>query len=348
MSADQYITAESSVPPEEIAQEEEEEDIGYKVFVGNLSFQTTEEELASFFSPAGKVLKANIITRGTRSLGYGFVAYDTFAESERATIELDKKELGGREINVEVAKPKADGEAARNRAAKGEAGRGRGIRRGRGRGRGNGSRNRSGWTGLRRFNRRRESDVEGAEEGAESAAASAFAGDGSNGGEGEPRDADDLGEPKEPKKRTRAKRVRGGVRVRGRNGKNGSGKDVVDGEQTEAGEPSKTTVFVANLPFATDDDALVALFKDFKIKSAHVVKRRSGRSKGFGFVDLVDEDEQKRVLEGMKGVKADDRELIIKVALSEPHVQDKDAGAAADADADADPNPIKSLDFPTE
>jgi len=203
MPTDQF-TAESPASPAETPQEEEE-DIGYKVFVGNLSFQTSEEELAEFFSPAGKVLKANIITRGTRSLGYGFVAYETFSEAERATAELDKKELGGREINVEVAKPKADGEAARNRAAKGEGGRGRGFRKGRGRGRGNGSsRNRSGWSGPRRFNRRRESDVEGAEDNAELAAASAPGEE----GEDDARNAEDSGEPKEPKKRTRARRVR--------------------------------------------------------------------------------------------------------------------------------------------
>ncbi|RUO96491.1 hypothetical protein BC936DRAFT_141946, partial [Jimgerdemannia flammicorona] len=76
----------------------DEEDIGHKVFVGNLSFQTTEDELAN--------LKANIITRGTRSLGYGFVAFETLEDAQKATQELDKKELGAREINVEVAKPK--------------------------------------------------------------------------------------------------------------------------------------------------------------------------------------------------------------------------------------------------
>jgi len=53
MPSDQFIMAEPPVSPVEIAQEEE--DVEYKVFVGNLSFQTTEEELAEFFGSAGNV-----------------------------------------------------------------------------------------------------------------------------------------------------------------------------------------------------------------------------------------------------------------------------------------------------
>jgi RNA recognition motif-containing protein len=328
-------TEENSPPAE--APQQEEEDAGFKVFVGNLSFQTTEEQLAEFFAPAGNVLKANIITRGTRSLGYGFVAYATLAEAEAATVNLDKKELGGREINVEVAKPKAEGEAARNRAAKGEGSRARGVRRGRGRGRGP-SRSRGGWSGPRRFGRRRESDVEGGEGGAEATAGSDDAT-----AAGETKDVDESGEVKEPKKsRGRSRRTRGSGRTRGR-GRSGLNKeDGEGGESAEAGEPSKTTVFVANLPFSTNDSVLVELFKDFNIKSAHVVKGRSGRSKGFGFVDLVDEEEQQKVLEQMKGIKHEDRELIIKVALSEPHVQEKEVAventpAAATASSDDHP-----------
>ncbi|KAG0020194.1 hypothetical protein BGZ82_011675, partial [Podila clonocystis] len=114
------------------------EEDGHKVFVGNLSFQTTEAELAELFSKPTAVslveilslggiityemgesrdlinnrLNANIITRGTRSLGYGFVAYETLAQAEAAAAAYNKTELGGREINVEVAKPKVERPAA--------------------------------------------------------------------------------------------------------------------------------------------------------------------------------------------------------------------------------------------
>jgi len=53
-------------------------------------------------------LRANIITRGTRPLGYGFVAYETLVQAEQAASTHDKTELGGRTINVEVAKPKVE------------------------------------------------------------------------------------------------------------------------------------------------------------------------------------------------------------------------------------------------
>lgn len=50
--------------------------------------------------------EATIIKHGRRSLGYGFVGFETAAEAEKARKELNKKELEGREVNVEVAKPK--------------------------------------------------------------------------------------------------------------------------------------------------------------------------------------------------------------------------------------------------
>ena len=91
---------------------------------------------------------------------------------------------------------------------------------------------------------------------------------------------------------------------------------------SRTGEPSKTVVFVANLPFSIDDDGLKDIFKDYNVTSAHVVRRRvGGRSKGFGFVELSDEEEQKKALEGLKDVESEGRVLVIKVALSDQQVQ---------------------------
>ncbi|KAI8600509.1 hypothetical protein EDD21DRAFT_131764, partial [Dissophora ornata] len=84
------------------------EEDGHKVFVGNLSFQTTEAQLAELFSTPTPVLKAKIITRGTRSLGFGFVAYETLVQAEEAADALNKTELDGREINVEIARPRVE------------------------------------------------------------------------------------------------------------------------------------------------------------------------------------------------------------------------------------------------
>lgn len=48
----------------------------------------------------------------------------------------------------------------------------------------------------------------------------------------------------------------------------------IDGA-TSRGEPSKTTLFVGNLPFSTDDEGLKDILKNYRVKSAHVVKRKT-------------------------------------------------------------------------
>mmetsp|Transcript_27202 Transcript_27202/g.76018 ORF Transcript_27202/g.76018 Transcript_27202/m.76018 type:complete len:241 (+) Transcript_27202:134-856(+) len=107
---------------------------GVKIFVGNLSFDVKEEQLSEVFAEAGKVLEANIITRGSRSRGYGFVTMATQADAEKALEALNKKELEGRAINVEIAKVVVDdGGAGRGRSRAGGRGRSRGRGRGRGR-----------------------------------------------------------------------------------------------------------------------------------------------------------------------------------------------------------------------
>ena len=102
---------------------------------------------------------------------------------------------------------------------------------------------------------------------------------------------------------------------------------------TKSGEPSKTVVFVANLPFSVDDEGLKDIFKDYGVSSAHVVRRRGGRSKGFGFVELTDEEEQKKALEGLKDVESEGRVLVIKVALSDQQIQPSDDVEKSEAPA---------------
>jgi RNA recognition motif-containing protein len=49
----------------------------------------------------------------------------------------------------------------------------------------------------------------------------------------------------------------------------------IDGATTNRGEPSKTTLFVGNLPFTTDDEGLKDILQNYRVKSAHVVKRKT-------------------------------------------------------------------------
>ena len=81
-----------------------------KMFVGNLSFQTTESDIRAAFEQYGAVESVAIITdRDTgRSKGFGFVEMTNADEAEKAIAALNGTELGGRQLTVNEAKPKTD------------------------------------------------------------------------------------------------------------------------------------------------------------------------------------------------------------------------------------------------
>ncbi len=81
-----------------------------KLFVGNLAWSITSEELGEAFAEIGEVLSASVITdRQTgRSRGFGFVEMATHELAEKAVKEMNGKELSGRAIVVNIARPKTD------------------------------------------------------------------------------------------------------------------------------------------------------------------------------------------------------------------------------------------------
>ncbi|MBV9957158.1 MAG: RNA-binding protein [Acidobacteria bacterium] len=81
-----------------------------KLYVGNLSFRTTSDDLKEAFSQAGTVESASVIEdRETgRSRGFGFVEMATPEEAAAAIEQFNGKDLGGRNLTVNEAKPKAD------------------------------------------------------------------------------------------------------------------------------------------------------------------------------------------------------------------------------------------------
>ena len=81
-----------------------------KLYVGNLAFQTSSEELQTLFAQAGTVESVSLIEdRETgRSRGFGFVEMSTKEEGAAAIAQFNGKDLGGRALNVNEAKPRED------------------------------------------------------------------------------------------------------------------------------------------------------------------------------------------------------------------------------------------------
>jgi RNA recognition motif-containing protein len=113
-----------------------------KLYVGNLPYNTTEEDLRSMFSQAGKVESVSLIKDWDtgRSKGFAFVAMGTQVDAENAIKMFDSYELEGRQLKVNIARPREE-----------RGGGGYGDRRGGGGGYGGGQR---GGGGSRDRNRR--------------------------------------------------------------------------------------------------------------------------------------------------------------------------------------------------
>lgn len=302
---------ENGVPP--VVQDKVEEDPGFKVFVGNLAYSTTEEGLKTFFAPVeSDVLSTQIITRGTKSAGYGFVAMKSAEATQRAVQALDKKELDGRQIIVEVAKPADQKEKdKKEKRAK------------------------------RRPGRRGSKAVPGEVSEAEA-----------NGQADKAADAPATdGQAAKPKKKKKSKKAKPAAETADATATPGTESATEEKKprarkpkaprparpagEDPTGEPSKTMLFVANLGFNIDDAGLNNLFTEagIKVVSARIVRRRWGRprrSKGYGFVEVDSEEEQKKAIEALEGKEVGGRALAVKIAVNTPH-DDDDASPAEDS-----------------
>ncbi len=123
-----------------------------KLYVGNLAFQTSSEDLQQLFAQAGTVESASVVEdRETgRSRGFGFVEMSSKEEGEKAIDQFNGKEVNGRNLNVNEAKPREDrgGGGGGGRGGYGGGGGGRG---GGGGGRGGGGGGYGGGGGGNRY-----------------------------------------------------------------------------------------------------------------------------------------------------------------------------------------------------
>lgn len=88
-----------------------------KIYVGNMSYDVTEEDLRELFETVGQVAFVTIIKDkfSNRSKGFGFVEMPDKAEAESAITNLNGKELQGRALNINEARPRPEGDRGRRR-----------------------------------------------------------------------------------------------------------------------------------------------------------------------------------------------------------------------------------------
>lgn len=81
------------------------------IYVGNLSYSTTEDDLRSAFETYGRIDSARVIMdkMTNQSKGFGFVEMSNATEAQSAISGLNGKEIGGRAISVNEARPKTEG-----------------------------------------------------------------------------------------------------------------------------------------------------------------------------------------------------------------------------------------------
>ena len=85
--------------------------MGKKLYVGNLPFDTTSEDLQALFGKIGPCDSASVITdRATgRSRGFGFVEMTSSSDAEKAISQLDRSDFGGRQLTVNEARERTGG-----------------------------------------------------------------------------------------------------------------------------------------------------------------------------------------------------------------------------------------------
>jgi len=347
-----------------------------KVFVGNLAFKTEQQKLIEEFSAAGAVLGANIITRGPRSLGYGFVEFGNLQDAEKAVGLLNHKSIDGREVNVEIARPKAEPQNTQGQDHQDGNDQPAPRRRRRPRNRSNyqnnnnnnydnnmRNNNNTNNNNQRQPRRRFRPRTQGQQQQSapikqyrprQNSNNNNFQANNNtqfNNAEGNfsgnaPRaayfNATDNDSPRRPRRRFRR---RTGPREERDQQQTQGQQSTQQGQQPAQRQPrqrrvpvprkprestpSKTTIFVANLPFSVEDNELQSIFAEkFKVVSAYVVKKRNGRSKGFGFVEFENEEAQLGALKAFEGFTLKERPLNVKVALTTVPAPEGGAGTA--------------------
>jgi len=292
-----------------------------KVFVGNLSFRTTDQELQALFKDCGEIKAGVVVTRGRRSLGYGFIEFAKVEDAVRSVETMNGKDFQGRPLKVELAQDPNDRPSfERNRDQQqtnpaapkaAQAPRTQSLefplnpqppqRNAQTDSQFSQGQQELGPAKRRRNNKRRR---------------------GGNRSPQDPNQPIQQGFPIPPRQPANPPAAQ-----------NPGAPQQQQPKQPRQPRPprnppvqrekilSQTTLFVANLPFSVDEAALKAIFSDLNVKSAHIVQTRSGRSRGYGFVVFENQADQLRALEAknnqeVKGPVGDSRKITVSISSS--------------------------------
>ncbi|KAF8418932.1 hypothetical protein EV426DRAFT_298523 [Tirmania nivea] len=287
---------------------------GRRLYIGNLAYSTTEEQLKDFFT-GFSVESVSIPTnpRTNRAVGYAFVDLHTKEEAEHAIIELSGKEVLERKVSVQAARK--PGAQTSGGAKEGEVTGGFSHEK-KGRGR----------FGNKRKSRARGVKNRGAQNGAPDTSTPASV---NVPGQVLPLTEATTTAQESPAKQESAPpsapttEGQGGYKGRKRRG------------PPEDGVPSKTKVMVANLPYELSEEKLKELFAAYQPESAKIALRpirpfmvrilaqrgEARKGRGFGFVTLASEEMQQKAIAEMNGKTVEGREIAVKVAIDNPKLE---------------------------
>ncbi|KAI8886495.1 hypothetical protein K501DRAFT_283720 [Backusella circina FSU 941] len=315
-----------------------------RIYVGNISPDTTKVALKEAFEKVGSVSKLRVLQRRKKTIVYAFITFEAAADAKKAIGDLNETELDGNKIIVQEARPIDDEVLAQRKenkknnrklkrqaqqqakkeetAAKKEGGdkKEEGAKT---------TEETETETRPKKNNRKRKVKEGAASEGVQSEPTKKDTPAANNKSPEPAKKEVKKGEAeaaKKEEKKTAKSEVKKEVDNKAKSTTANKEKseekakkpeEKKDDEAKSSRISPETGVFVANLPFSAKTTDLQELFKNFNIKTAKIAKGRGGRrSKGYGFVEATTIEDQQKILKEFKEVEFKERIITVKPLLS--------------------------------
>jgi len=304
-----------------------------RLFVGNLSTTTSDQDLQISFKDAGEIKSCAIVTRGRLSLGYGYIDFVNASSVEETIAKFKDLKIQDQQVQFEIAKDLS------YQAFNSSVVRARGERRQFNPNEGNGAddsvpaprRLNRNSNGRRNRNRNINTNDDGNTHNFNN-----ITHNNNNNSNSNSNSSNNFNNQR-VFSNTVGSTIQGGIQFssndgtnripRVRRNRNNSGNNNQGSNEQQHRPPreprekipSKTTLYVANLPQSYGDGALGALFKEFTPVTSRVVVARNGRPRGYGFVEFANEVDQLKALNSKNNLEVPDGDEIKTIAVSISH-----------------------------